>query len=114
MLCGKRMNDKQISLTTLLKLSAGIHWLVKKKRFCFLEMVIVMTPFFYCKNLLHLSRCYTAVFEIPVCKTLSVTVLWVGYVIFSKKKDRECATTNGQWSVNVACFLLALFDFIFP
>lgn len=45
-LCGKRINNKQISLTTLLKGSAEIDWLAAEKQwFCFLEIVTVITFF---------------------------------------------------------------------
>lgn len=50
-LCGKRINDNQISLTILLKWSAEIHWLAaEKQKFCFLEIVIVILTFFYHKT----------------------------------------------------------------
>lgn len=106
---GKRINDKQVSLTTLLKWSSEIHWLAaKKQRFCFLEIVIVILTFFYHKNLLHLTWRYKHVCEMPLREMVSVNVLWAGHVLISSnQKSKKCATTDGKCSVSAGCFLPA-------
>lgn len=110
---GKGMNDKQVSLATLLKWSAEVHWLAaEKQRFCFLEIVIVILTFFYHKNVLHLGWGYRCVCDIPACETGSDNVLHA--LVSSKQKGKKCVTSNGKCSLSTGCFLPALSNLIFP